>query len=322
VTDVRALADAVELAAARVPFALATVVWRRGPSSGHVGAKAVITGDGVVHGWLGGACAQPTVVRAAVDAMRDGQPRLLFLGQPDELDRRAEEGMVTVPMACESEGAIEVYLEPVLPRPQIVAIGRSPAVFTLASLGVALGWDVAVVDDGGRAADHPHPDLVRSSLDLSDLGIGRASAVVVATQGHYDDLALEAALATDAGYIGLVASRKRADTTLDILRRRGVRTEHLTRIVAPAGIDLGPIENDEIAVSILADLVARRASGHLTPRIVPAAEQVTAIDPVCGMTVAVRDAKHVVDLDGERHYFCAASCKAAFAADPDRFPLA
>src|SRR3954447_16350255 len=231
-TDVRVLADAVELAAARVPFAMATVVWRRGPSSGHVGAKAVITADGAVHGWLGGACAQPTVVRAAIDAMRDRQPRLMFLGQPDELDRRAEEGMVTVPMACESEGAIEVYLEPVVPGPQLVAVGRSPAVFTLASLGVALGWDVAVIDDGGHPDQHPHPDLVRTSLDLSVLGIGGASAIVVATQGHYDAQALEAALATEAGYIGLVASGKRADSTLALLRDRGVADEQLARIIA------------------------------------------------------------------------------------------
>jgi xanthine dehydrogenase accessory factor len=318
-TDVRVLADAVDLAAARVPFALATVVWRRGPSSGHVGAKAVITADGVVHGWLGGACAQPTVVRAALDAMRDAQPRLLFLGQPDELDRRAEEGMVTVPMACESEGAIEVYLEPVVPRPQVVAIGRSPAVFTLTSLGVALGWDVAVIDDGGRPDDHPHPDLVRTELDLSGLGIGGATAIVVATQGHYDDQALEAALATDAGYIGLVASGKRADSTLALLRAQGIGEERLARVIAPAGLDLGPVENHEIAVSILADLVARRAAGRLANHMPPIAEPETAIDPVCGMTVVVPGAKHVVDHDGVTHHFCAASCKAAFAADPMRY---
>jgi xanthine dehydrogenase accessory factor len=318
-TDVRVLADAVELAGARVPFALATVVWRRGPSSGHVGAKAVITADGVVHGWLGGACAQPTVIRAGLDAMRDGQPRLLFLGQPDELDRRAEEGMVTVPMACESEGAIEVYLEPILPRPQLVAIGRSPAVFTLASLGAALGWDVAVIDDGGRPDEHPRPDLVRTVLDLSGLGIGGATAVVVATQGHYDDQALEAALATDAGYIGLVASGKRADTTLALLRERGVGEEQLARVIAPAGIDLGPIENHEIAVSIVADLVARRAAGRLATDVPSLAEPETAVDPVCGMTVVVEGARHVLEHRGVAHYFCAASCKAAFAADPERF---
>jgi xanthine dehydrogenase accessory factor len=259
--DVDLLARAAALAAERQPFVLATVVWRRAPASGHVGAKAIIGPGGAVDGWLGGACAEPTVVAEARAAMADGEPRLIFVGRPDELDRRAADGMVTVPMACHSEGAIEIYMEPVLPRPQVVAIGRTPAVFALASLATGLGWDVAVIDDGGQAADHPRPDVVRTTLDLDGLGIGAASAIVVATQGHYDDRALEGALATDAGYVGLVASAKRAASTLQVLRGRGVADDQLARVTAPAGLDLGAIDNAEIAVAILADLVARRAAG-------------------------------------------------------------
>ena len=277
--DVGALSDAVALAEAREPFVLATVVWRRAPSSGHVGSKAVIRSGGSVSGWLGGACAEPTVIAEALAAMADGKPRLLFLGQPDELGRRAADGMVTVPMACESDGAMEVYLEPFLPQPQVVVIGRSRAVFTLPTLARALGWDVAVIDDGGDPAAHPHPELVRTALDLDGLGIGRSTAIVVATQGHYDDLALEAALGTDAGYVGLVASAKRAASTLELLRGRGVAEEQLCRVSAPAGLDLGPIENADIAVAVLADLVARRAGGQLSaccsPRASRRAQQLT-----------------------------------------------
>jgi xanthine dehydrogenase accessory factor len=309
--DVGTLARAVELAAGREPFALATVVWRRAPSSGHVGSKAVIRSDGTVEGWLGGACAQPTVVREALLAMADGESRLLFLGQPDELDRRSTDGLVTVPMACESEGALEIYLEPVLPRPQVVVIGRSPAVFALAGLARALEWDVAVIDDGGSPQAHPHPELVRTALDLSGLGIGTGSAVVVATQGHYDDLALEAALATDAGYIGLVATEKRATATLEMLRARGVPDEDLLRVAAPAGLDLGHIDNAEIAVAVLAELVARRAAGELASVVMPDAPE-TAVDPVCGMTVVVADAKHRYDQDGTEHVFCSAGCLHSF----------
>jgi xanthine dehydrogenase accessory factor len=313
--DVRILALAVELADAREPFALATVVWRRAPSSGHVGSKAVIRGDGAVQGWLGGACAQPTVVREAQQAMADGRARLLFLGQPDELDQRSTEGLVTVPMACESEGALEIYLEPMLPRPQVVVIGRSPAVFALTSLARALEWDVAVVDDGGSPAEHPAPDLVRTSLDLTGLGIGSGSAVVVATQGHYDDLALEAALATGAGYIGLVATEKRATATLALLRARGVSDEQLLRVAAPAGLDLGSIDNAEIAVAVLAELVARRAVGELSGRIVPRGPE-TAVDPVCGMTVIVADAKYRHERDGTEYFFCSSGCLETFRGAP------
>lgn len=298
--DLTALAEAVALAEARTPFVLATVVWRRAPSSGQAGAKAVILGDGTVRGWLGGACAEPTVVREARAALADGQPRLLFLGQPDELDGRAGGGMVTVPMACESEGAIEVYLEPYLPPPQVVVMGRSPAAATLADLAPALGWDAVALADG--------------EVELGGLGIGPSSAVVVATQGHYDDLALEAALATDAGYVGLVASDKRAATVLELLRARGVDDEQLARVVAPAGLDLGSVANAEIGVAILAELVSRRAAGQLAA--VPAAPAPPeAVDPVCGMTVDPRTTKYRSTFEGRDVWFCAPGCKAAFDAD-------
>jgi len=312
--DADVLARAVELIAAREPFAMVSVVWRRAPSSGHVGSKAIIRSDGSVEGWLGGACAQPTVVREAQAAMRDGKPRLLFLGRPDELDRRSADGMVTVAMACESEGALEIFVEPMIPRPQIVIVGRSLAVFTLAKLARALDWDVAVIDDGGTATDHPYPELVRTSLDLSGLGIGSASAVIVATQGHYDDLALEAAFATDAGYIGLVAAEKRASATLSLMGARGFGDEQLGRVVAPAGLDLGAVDNAEIAVAILADLVARRTAGQLIPGVESPARR-DAIDPICGMTVMIDNAKYHLEVDGLDYYFCAPGCLAAFRAD-------
>jgi xanthine dehydrogenase accessory factor len=201
-----------------------------------------------------------------------------------------------------------------LPPPQVVVIGRSLAVFALSKLARALEWDVAVIDDGGSASDHPHPELVRETLDLSGLGIGRASAIVVATQGHYDDLALEAALATEAGYIGLVAAGKRAATTLEQLRARGFGDEQLCRVTAPAGLDLGPVDNAEIAVAVLADLVARRTSGQLNAVAAPLTHR-DAVDPVCGMTVIIDDAKYHLHVDGIDYYFCAAGCLAAFRGE-------
>jgi xanthine dehydrogenase accessory factor len=282
-----------------------------------VGSKAIIRADGSVRGWLGGACAQPTVVREAQAAMGDGRPRLLSLGSPDDLHGREAAGIVTVPMACESDGAMEVYVEPFLPRPQVVVVGRSPAVFTLAALAKTLDWDVAVVDDGGDPADHPHPELVRTHLRLDGLGIGPSSAVVVATQGQYDDIALEAALATDAGYVGLIASAKRAASTLELLRGRGVGDDQLCRVVAPAGLDLGAVENAEIGVAVLAELVARRAAGEFAaPTPVEDLGAADAVDPVCHMTVDRRTARYRSNVDGRDVFFCGAGCKAAFDADP------
>lgn len=332
------LREAVALADARVPFVLATVVWRRGPSSGQQGSKAVILADGTVRGWLGGACAEPTVVVQAREALLDGEPRLLLLGDVEDPSGGAAGlgdigaaggcgsesvggpgGTYSVPMACENDGALEVYLEPVPPRPQLVVIGRSPAVGALAQMGRALDWDVAVIDDGGSPDEHPLPELVRTALDLADLGVGVGSAVVVATQGHYDDLALEAALATDAAYVGLVAGHKRADAVAENLRGRGVSEEDLVRIQAPAGLDLGRLNNRELAVAIMADLVARRASGELSRWGAVPEAPASAIDPVCGMTVLVAGAKYHASHDGVDYWFCAAGCKKAFEADPAAF---
>ena len=283
---------------------LATVVWRRAPSSGKEGATALITPDRKVRGWLGGACAEPTVVREALKALEEGSPRLLFLGPPEELEGRARDGVVTVPIACQSEGALEVYVEPVLPQPQIVAIGRSPAAGALAALATGLGWRSVLVEDG------------------ADLGadVDERSYVVVATQGHFDEEALEHALATPAGYVGLVASRKRADAVLGYLRDRGVAEEALARVHAPAGLDLGHVATDEIAVAILAEIVQLRAAGALeTGAVAETPARHEEIDPVCGMTVDVADARYRTVHDGRTYYFCSAGCLESFESDPARY---
>jgi len=298
------------------PFVLATVVWRRSPSSGKAGATALITRDGLVHGWLGGACAEPTVVREARRALEEGTPRLLFLGPPEELAGHERDGVVTVPIACQSEGAMEVHVEPVLPQPQLVAIGRTPAAIALPAIAAGLGWRSVAIDDGGDAADHPGAGRVVTSLDLS--AVDERSYVVVATQGHYDEAALEEALRTRAAYIGLVASRTRADSVLGYLRDRGADQEDIARVHAPAGLDLGHVGSEEIAVAILAEIVQLR--GRLAVEPPPAAaESHEEIDPVCGMAVEVATARYRTVHGGRTYYLCSSGCLASFETDPMRF---
>ncbi len=316
--------DVLELAAdlsrRGEPFVLATVVWRRSPSSCKEGSAALITPDRKVRGWMGGACAEPTVVREALRALEEGTPRLLFLGSPEELEARGRQGIVAVPIACQSEGALEVYVEPVLPQPHLVVIGRSPAVSTLATMAGALGWRTVVVDDGGVPEDHPGAGRVVTSLDLGEAGVSDRSYVVVATQGHYDEDALQRALATPAAYVGLVASRKRAEAVLGYLRDRGVSEEALARVRAPAGLDLGRIAHEEIAVAILAELVRDVAAGGLqVGAAVSEPPRHEAIDPVCHMTVDVATARYRTTHGGGTYYFCSAGCRERFEADPARF---
>lgn len=291
---------AADLSRRHMPFTTATVVWARGPSSGKRGSTAVIEADGSVTGWIGGACAAPVVAREAREAMSDGKPRLLFLGTESDIatvENRPD--VLTVPISCTSEGALEVFLEPMLPAPHLVIVGRSPAVTTLETLARALDWRVDVVGE-----------------DLTLPPITGGSAIVVATQGHFDEPALEAALDTDAGYVGVVASPRRAETMIGYLRDRGLPDEQLSRVVAPAGIDLGHIAHREIGVSIVADLVKRRALGELVGWPLPSEEPHTAVDPVCGMEVDVATARWVTEHDGETYYFCAPGCKTAFERAP------
>ncbi len=312
---------ASDLARRNRPYVVATVVWARGPTSGRPGGAAIIEPDGAVHGWIGGACAEPVVLREAARILQEGTAQLMYLGPADELDGIARDGVLTVPIACDSKGALEVFMEPVLPQPRAVIIGRSPAVKTLTSLLAALDWRPIVIDDEGEGEGLPAAAHVETSLAaLERLDVEGSTPIVVATQGHYDEPALEAALATPASYIGLVASSRRAESVIGYLRDRGVKEDDLSRVVAPAGLDLGHIPHRDIAVAVLAQLVelqAKGAVGRVTATTADAPH--TAIDPVCGMTVDVADARFTAVHDGQTYYFCSAGCKASFEADAGSF---
>lgn len=213
---------------------------------------------------------------------------------------------------------MEVYLEPVVPAPQLVVIGRSPGAETLVRMGEVLGWHSILVDDGGEQERHLDVTHVRTVLDLAPLAIGERDFVVVATQGHYDEKALEAALATPAGYVGLVASRKRADSIIEFLRDAGASEEALSRVHAPAGLDLGSLPNHEIAVAVLAEMVALQATGGLATGVT-VAQQKEAIDPVCEMVVNIETARWTSDYQGTTYYFCAPGCRKAFENEPASF---
>lgn len=316
-TDILQLA--AELHRRHRPFVMATVVWTRGPSSGKEGAKAIIEMDGTTHGWIGGACAEPTVLREARRLLNDGEPRLMYLGPADELDGVSRDRVLTVPISCSSEGALEVFMEPVLPQPHVVVVGSSPAVANLARLLVAMEWRATVVSEDETIAVPDSVTVVHGVEHFSDIAIDDATSVVVASQGHYDEPALEAALATPAAYIGLVASASRAETVLGYLRDQGVDETQVARVDAPAGVDLGPIEHREIAVSILAKLVQLRASGAIGGATEAVAVPTTAIDPVCHMEVDTATAKFTAEVDGTTFYFCAPGCRHAFEKAPADF---
>ncbi len=300
--DWTVIEQAAELARAGQEFALATVVWRQGPSSGQQGSRAIITANGEIYGWIGGACAEPVVVREAKQAIEDGESRLLLLGTRGQFGDAVPDGMTVVPISCQSEGALEVFVEPMLPTPHLVVVGRSPMARTLTDLAIALGW---------RADLHDAASFSASDVDVR-------SMVIVATQGHGDEDAVEKAVAAAPNYLGLVASRKRGEAVLGYLADRGVPENQLERVRTPVGLDLGRTSHREIAVAVLAELVQLRASGALSAGAATpaAAATTTALDPICGMTVEAGAASYPVEYQGATYYFCCAGCRATFESDP------
>jgi len=249
---------------AGVPFALATVVRTVAATAAKAGAKAVILPDGTIsEGWIGGGCARAAVLKAARDALADGKSRLVSVQPPDELEGHGhtageEQGGVRFAKnMCPSQGTMDIFVEPVLPRPQVVICGSSPVAVAIADLARRSGFAVTVCAPAAEQAAFADADR---RIEGFALPVEEAAAryVVVSTQGRGDEAALLAALAVDADYVAFVGSRKKADALKAALAERGVTTDRLTKLKAPAGLDLGAITPDEIAISILAEIVAVR----------------------------------------------------------------
>lgn len=315
-------ATAARLRADGTPFVLATVVASLPPQSVRPGAKAIVHADGTLEGWVGGGCVRPVVVREAAEALSDGHPRLVRMNVGARAP--AKHGDVReYPMTCQGEGGVEIYLEPVLAAPRLVVLGHTPVAQSLARLGAELGFDIVVAPVGGTAETLAPDARVAADAPAALAGADASTWVVVATMGAGDEEALAAAAASDAAYVGLVASRKKGRYLVDYVRASGVPAERLARVKFPAGLDLGGMSASEIALSILAEIVRlRHAPRVAAPAIAPAAaparrasELVVTpfpVDPVCGMPVNPAEARHTLVVGGDTLYFCCPHCRATY----------
>jgi len=288
-TDTLQLAS--DLAGRSEAFALATVVRREPPSSARVGDSAVVTPDGRFHGWLGGSCTRPTVIREALAALADGAPRLIGIVRDPDSISQPRSGLTVFPMACHSGGSVEIYIEPLLPARRLLIFGVSPTAQALARLAAVLDYRVEAVDP--EASEALFPDarrLVTSDESIEPPGSGRDADrcfAVVATLGQRDEEAAWAASRLKPAYVGVVASRKRFGQIRETLTARGATAEQLDRITNPAGLDIGAQTPEEIALSILAE-VTRRAHARRAARVgapsVPVTETEQAPAPAAAAT--------------------------------------
>jgi xanthine dehydrogenase accessory factor len=319
----------VALRRERRSFATAVVVGRRAPVSAHLGDRAIVHEDGRMEGFIGGACSREIIRRQALESIRAGRPRLVSIRPEAGVDASSDPEHVFVPMTCVSEGAVDVFVEPSGRPRRLVVVGATPVAEALARAAVAIDYEVVRVvqqeehrDLEAQAAATGWALAPLESLSSAVADGGPATAAVVATQGHYDEQALDRILRGGAvSYVGLVASRKRGAAVKASLSQEAAGGADAVRV--PAGLDLGARTAPEVAISILAEIVQSRPDQALDAGSRDqgdvAAAYPTAIDPVCHMDVAIATARHTADVRGTRYYFCCARCRTSFENDPDRY---
>ena len=279
-----------ELSAERVPFVHATVVRAQVPSSAKAGDDAVVLPDGTIEGFVGGQCAETSVRTAALGALRAGETVLLRVLPDGSVPFPDSPGAQVVVNECLSGGALEIFLQPMLPAPLIEVVGTTPVADAIVRIAEVLDYATA------RSLPGAAPD--------------NAAAVVVASHGRDEQEALRLALAAGVPYIALVASRRRGAAVLDEL---GLSQEERDRVRTPAGLDIGARTAGEVALSILAEVVETLRWRDRPPAVVPPAP-LTAVDPVCGMTVTVMAETPHLTVDGVDHWFCNPGCRDRYAA--------
>jgi xanthine dehydrogenase accessory factor len=333
VTSFSTFARAAELVAGDRPFVVATVVAVRKPTSARPGASGIVHPDGTIEGWVGGSCAQPVVVREALRALADGQPRLLRLSRDGPGEGRRADGVIELVMTCHSGGTLEIYVEPHVPAAQLWVVGTTPIAGALVRLGAAAGWRVTLIDPVAEPDAFPDATRVHVSADIRGLDEAATPYVVVASQGIWDEEAVGLALTRDAAYVGLVASPTRAGVVREWLREETtIGEDRIAALRAPAGIDLGAETAEEVALSILAELVQVRrgradfvaspgpatVAAGLPERITlePVVDDIVLTDPVCGMTVDRAHARHLAEHEGVVYAFCSIGCRTRFIKEP------
>ncbi|MCM3870063.1 MAG: XdhC family protein [Pyrinomonadaceae bacterium] len=300
------------------PFVLATVVAYKSPQSAKPGSKAIIRADGTVTGWVGGGCVQPIVLREAKKVLASGKPKLLSISP--EAAHEDWKGVESYRMTCEGGGSLEIYLEPVVPKPELLIVGRSPVAQIVSELGRLLDFKVCLADPQANQEQFTNVDLILTDLSLVRSHINEKSFVVVATMGNGDEEGLQAVVGSNPRYLGLVASKKKATSLFEYVRDKGATDEEIGRIKCPAGLELGGETLPEIALSVMAEITqVRREKSEPAARSVTlpvmqgdSAGQLQAFDPICGMVVDTENARYTSVVDSKTFYFCCIRCKETF----------
>ncbi|NND31713.1 MAG: YHS domain-containing protein [Saprospiraceae bacterium] len=303
----------------RQSYAKATVVRRQLPSSGKPGDSAIILPNGSMHGWVGGGCTRGIVLKEALQAISEGRSR--FVRISTELVPDAMPNTKQYTMTCQSGGSVELFIEPVLPRPQIVIFGQSHIGIALAKISLAMDYRVIVVhDDADRSTYGDLTLQVVSTYGQED--VTQNSYLVVCTQGQGDEKALKMAIDTGNDYVAFVSSRKKAHAIFSTLRSQGVSFDQLKKIRTPAGLDIHAKLPEEVAISILGQIIEdiRKPEPVTSEAAKPHVNlEEYYINPVCNIPIHKATAKHVLQYKDHSVYFCCDGCKVKFEENPEQY---
>jgi xanthine dehydrogenase accessory factor len=304
-------------------FVTATVVRREAPSSGKSGDKAIIDKYGEMTGWIGGGCVKGIVLKEAEEAMKTGKARLVKIGEPNTVYK--QDGVIDYKMTCMSEGTVEIFLEPVLPAPHLVVIGQTLIAKALVKLAKVSGYRVTAVAPDAKPTTFEKVDELITRLNLENVKISSVSSIVICTQGENDEEAILQALSQPSFYKGFVASPKKSTAIFEALIMQGADRGKINAIHSPAGINIQAKKPEEVAISILAEIIQVQNNLHATGFIqfetgnAGSTKPKFYINPVCGVPVDMNNPKHVVEFNNEKVYFCCDGCKVKFDADPRKY---
>lgn len=313
-------------------FAIAQVIDRIAPSSGKVGDKALILETGELIGWIGGGCVRGIVIKEALDVIRSKRYRRVRIS-PEGGSRETATYKEYV-MSCQSKGTLEVMIEPVIPQPELIVVGKSNIARKLSLLASAADFKVSVMASDADVQMFPTAYQVKDTVDFRSFKSVSNTYIIVTTQGEDDELSVRKALQTAVKFVGFVASAKKSDDIRNYLLDQGISEKRTGQLRSPVGLDINAKLASEVAISILAEIIDHFRNGSAADNMpthesskeeaesTPAGDKFAEdyyINPVCNVPVSKKNPKHIVEYAGEKVYFCCDGCKVSFEAEPSKY---
>lgn len=307
-------------------FAIAQVIDRIAPSSGKVGDKALILDTGELIGWIGGGCVRGIVIKEALDVINTKRYRRVRISP--EGGTTETENYKEYTMSCQSKGTIEVLIEPVLPQPELLVVGKSNIARKLVELAAAANFKVSVMADALDEQMFPTTNNTIDKIDFSRFKSQSNTYIVVTTQGENDHESVKGALETGISYVGFVASKAKSEDLRTYLKTSGISQQRIDELKSPVGLDINAKLAGEVAISILAEIIEDFRSQNTQDKtpVQPKEEKAKSsfeeeyyINPVCNVPVSKKNPKHIVEHNRENVYFCCDGCKVSFEREPEKY---